>query len=99
MNDAQQNTQIKINTERLNKLEDISRSLIATQENVREFKENDLPTILNGQRVILKCMAALKHGDDDAECDWELWHERRTRFQPKHYPTEEQRHAKAMGPP
>jgi hypothetical protein len=38
-----------------------------------KYETIDRPTILNGQRVILKCMYALKHGELDRECDWELW--------------------------
>jgi hypothetical protein len=49
---------------------------IEDQARWQRYDEVDLPTLLNGQRVLLKCIWAQKHGEIDRECDWEVWQTR-----------------------
>lgn len=46
---------------------------LESQARWKRFDETDMPTLLNGQRVMLRCLWAQKHGEIDRECDWEVW--------------------------
>src|ERR1700756_276782 len=49
---------------------------IESEEAIKKLRRRDdenMITWLNGQRVILKCLYKLKHGEEDRECDWQLW--------------------------